>query len=115
MHEGRTNSRLTPRIVLQFFAADGGALGVCEMRYASCRQLQLMMRRQLQVANAQPRQERLEFRLGLEIGPSIPNGFASRSMRRALLTPQLSPGSHVIAAVRALKSDPHVTAGGERA
>ena len=43
------------------------------------------------------------------LGPSYRTA-ASCSLRRALLTPQLSPGSHSIAAVRALKSGLLVTA-----
>ena len=38
--------------------------------------------------------------------------FASRSMRRALVTPQANPG-HAIAAARALESSPWATAGGK--
>ena len=45
-------------------------------------------------------------------GPSSPNPFASRSLRRALLMPQVIPG-HSIAAVRELKCSLWVTAGGK--
>ena len=66
--------------------------------------------------NMPPQIKALMPRANISTTPVPPrHPFASRSYRRALLTPQLSPGSHSIAAVRALKSGLLVTAGGKRA